>query len=45
LKVIQNQYLNNNDEFEKINRMVDDEKIVIAPLTYIRGRSLQKIFL
>lgn len=44
LKVIQNQYLNNNSEFEKINRMVEEEKIVIAPLTYIRGRSLQKIF-
>jgi len=44
LKVIQNQYLNNNDEFEKINRLVDEEKIVIAPLTYIRGRSLTKIF-
>ncbi len=44
LKVIQNQYLNNTDEFEKINRLVDEEKIVIAPLTYIRGRSLQKIF-
>lgn len=44
LKVIQNQYLNNNSEFEKINRLVEEEKIVIAPLTYIRGRSLQKIF-
>jgi PhoH-like ATPase len=44
LKVIQNQYLNNDSEFEKINKLVDDEKIVIAPLTYIRGRSLQKIF-
>ncbi|MCF7823866.1 MAG: PhoH family protein [Candidatus Marinimicrobia bacterium] len=45
LKVIQNQYLNNDSaEFEKINRLVDEEKIVIAPLTYIRGRSLQKIF-
>ena len=44
LKVIQNQYLNNNQEFEKINKLVEDDKIVIAPLTYIRGRSLQKIF-
>ncbi|MEA3287700.1 MAG: PhoH family protein [Candidatus Marinimicrobia bacterium] len=44
LKVIQNQYLNNNSEFEKINKLVEEEKIVIAPLTYIRGRSLQKIF-
>ncbi len=44
LKVIQNQYLNNDSEFEKINKLVDEEKIVIAPLTYIRGRSLQKIF-
>jgi len=44
LKVIQNQYLNDNTEFEKINKLVDDDKIVIAPLTYIRGRSLQKIF-
>ncbi|MCF7903075.1 MAG: PhoH family protein [Candidatus Marinimicrobia bacterium] len=44
LKVIQNQYLNDKGEFEKINQMVEDEKLVIAPLTYIRGRSLQKIF-
>ena len=44
LKVIQNQYLNDNSEFEKINKLVEEEKIVIAPLTYIRGRSLQKIF-
>lgn len=44
LKVIQNQYLGNDSEFEKINQLVEDEKIVIAPLTYIRGRSLQKIF-
>jgi PhoH-like ATPase len=44
LKVIQNQYLHNNSEFEKINRLVEEDKIVIAPLTYIRGRSLQKIF-
>lgn len=44
LKVIQNQYLNNDSEFEKINKLVEEEKIVIAPLTYIRGRSLQKIF-
>ena len=42
--MIQNQYLNNNSEFEKINTLVEEEKIVIAPLTYIRGRSLQKIF-
>jgi len=44
LKVIQNQYLNDNSEFEKINKLVEEGKIVIAPLTYIRGRSLQKIF-
>ena len=44
LKVIQNQYLSDNSEFEKINKLVEEEKIVIAPLTYIRGRSLQKIF-
>jgi len=44
LRVIQNQYLNNDSEFQKINQLVEEEKIVIAPLTYIRGRSLQKIF-
>ncbi len=44
LKVIQNQFLHDKGEFDKINTMVDDEKLVISPLTYIRGRSLQKIF-
>lgn len=44
LRVIQNQFLGNKEEFEKIDAMVREEKIVIAPLTYIRGRSLQKIY-
>lgn len=44
LKVIQNQFLHDKDEFDKINKMVEEEKLVISPLTYIRGRSLQKIF-
>ena len=44
LKVIQNQFLHDKGEFDKINKMVEEEKLVISPLTYIRGRSLQKIF-
>jgi PhoH-like ATPase len=44
LKVIQNQYTRSHSEFDKIDEMIKDEKIIVAPLTYIRGRSLQKIF-
>jgi len=44
LNVIKNQYRENDKAFKKIGDMLDQEKLFIAPLTYIRGRSLERIF-
>ncbi len=43
LKFIQNQYGENDKEYSKITEMVTNEKLVITPLAYIRGRSLSNI--
>lgn len=43
LKFIQHQYHEADKEFVKINDMVNQEKLVITPLAYIRGRSLSNI--
>lgn len=43
LKFIQNQYNESDKEFSKITDMVNQEKLVITPLAYIRGRSLSNI--
>jgi PhoH-like ATPase len=43
LKFIQNQYSENDKEYSRINEMVTNEKLVITPLAYIRGRSLSNI--
>jgi PhoH-like ATPase len=40
LKFIQNQYSESDKEYSKITEMVTNEKLVITPLAYIRGRSL-----
>jgi len=44
LKFIQSQYNEHDKEFQKINDLVQSEKLVITPLAYIRGRSLSNIF-
>lgn len=44
LKVIQDQFSETDKNYEAINNMIKDEKLVIEPLSYIRGRSLQRIF-
>ena len=44
LSVIQNQFSENDVKHRKIKDLLDEEKLVIAPLSYIRGRSLVKIF-
>lgn len=44
LKVIQDQFNENDTKSTIINNLVKDEKLVIEPLSYIRGRSLQRIF-
>ena len=43
LKFIQNQYSETDKEYSKITEMVTNEKLVITPLAYIRGRSLSNI--
>ena len=43
LKFIQNQYSENDKEYSKITEMLTNEKLVITPLAYIRGRSLSNI--
>jgi PhoH-like ATPase len=43
LKFIQSQYKESDKEFQKINDMVENEKLHITPLAYIRGRSLSNI--
>ncbi|MBU0973667.1 MAG: PhoH family protein [Proteobacteria bacterium] len=44
LSVIQNQYNDNTSQTKPIKELIEEEKIVITPLSYIRGRSLVKIF-
>ncbi|MFZ9980827.1 MAG: PhoH family protein [Cyclobacteriaceae bacterium] len=43
LKFIQNQYNEGDKEYSKITEMLNNEKLVITPLAYIRGRSLSNI--
>jgi len=43
LKFIQNQWHESDKEYAKIADMVTNEKLVITPLAYIRGRSLSNI--
>lgn len=43
LKFIQNQYSETDKEYARITEMVSQEKLVITPLAYIRGRSLSNI--
>jgi PhoH-like ATPase len=44
IKVIQDQFGENDKQYQQISQMVKDNKLVIEPLSYIRGRSLQRIF-
>jgi PhoH-like ATPase len=44
LKIIQHQYPEEDKQYQQIDQMIRDNKLVIEPLSYIRGRSLQKIF-
>ena len=44
LNVIKNQFNENDKALKRINDLLEYEKLFIAPLTYIRGRSLEKIF-
>jgi PhoH-like ATPase len=44
LSVIKNKYRSSSKEYLEIEDMVKDEKLVLTPLAYIRGRSLSNIF-
>ncbi len=43
LKTIQGQFKETDRDYKKIQEMVDQEKLMITPLAYIRGRSLSNI--
>jgi PhoH-like ATPase len=43
LKLIQNQFDEKDKEHHKITEMVNQEKLLVTPLAYIRGRSLSNI--
>ncbi|HOV15353.1 MAG TPA: PhoH family protein, partial [Spirochaetota bacterium] len=44
LKIIKNQFPESDHNFIKLTDMIDQKKLLIEPLAYIRGRSLEKIF-
>ncbi len=44
LGVIQNQFKESSPKFKQIKTFLEEEKLVISPLAYIRGRSLERIF-
>ena len=44
LKVIQDQFPETDKNHQLIDSLIKEEKLVIEPLSYIRGRSLQRIF-
>ncbi len=44
LNVIKNQFKENEENFTKITGLTENNKLVIEPLAYIRGRSLERIY-
>lgn len=44
LKYIKSQFNEKDREFKQINEMVENEKLIVCPLAYIRGRSLSNVF-
>ncbi len=44
LNVIRNQFRENESQRQEIADMLEEETLVITPLSYIRGRSLQRMF-
>jgi PhoH-like ATPase len=45
LGVIRGQFSGNSDMSRRLQKMIDDEKLMIEPLAYIRGRSLVKKYM
>jgi len=44
LAVIKNRFASDSKEYTGLQEMIENEKLFIAPLAYIRGRSLDSIF-
>ncbi len=45
LGVIRNQFMRNSDMYQRLQRMIEEEKLKIEPLAYIRGRSLVRMYM
>jgi PhoH-like ATPase len=44
LRFIQNQFGEHDKEFQNITAAINNEKLIIQPLAYIRGRSISNVF-
>jgi PhoH-like ATPase len=44
LKYIRSQFSEKDKEHKQLNEMVENQKLVVCPLAYIRGRSLSNVF-
>ena len=44
LKYIKSQFSEKEKEYKQITDMIENEKLVVCPLAYIRGRSLSNVF-
>ncbi len=44
LSVIKNKFSPQSKDYQRIDHLLQDEKLIITPLAYIRGRSLSDIF-
>ncbi len=44
LNVIRNQFKESDAETKRINEMLEQEKLLITPLSYIRGRTLNRMY-
>ena len=44
LSVIQNHFNENGSNGKNIKELIEEEKIVITPISYIRGRSIVRVF-
>ena len=45
LGVIRNQFMETSEMYQRLQKMIDDEKLIIEPLAYIRGRSLVRMYM
>ncbi|MEX0647431.1 MAG: PhoH family protein [Balneolaceae bacterium] len=43
LSIIKNQYKENSKQYQKIDELIESDKLSIVPLAYIRGRSLNNV--